>query len=218
MDLVTEVRTLLNEATGVFWTDAQVYDGLNAAIIELWATLRWKSISTTFNVTTATDIVAFDTSVVMVPQFFLYNNIKQFNTVQAQLEDWSRRWRDEPHGQPKWFVLWDASHFRVFPQPDASYTFTLWGVPWPTEISATNTDMSLDPMTRKAIVLRSVAHLLELTQPQLADAYMAESNEYQSLAATEIRNQLGANTWRLSPGVGWEIAQYGDIRIGRKYI
>lgn len=217
MDLVTEVRTLLNEATGQWWTDQHVYDGINDALLEMYGTLRWKSVNTTLTVTTATDIVAFDNTVVMVPQFFLYNNLKQFNTTQAQLEDWSRRWRSETPGRPKWFVLWDAAHFRVFPKPDATYNFDLWGVPWPSEINSTNTDMSLDPMTRKAIVLRSVGKLLELTQQQLSDAYMQESFKYQRLAASEIRNQLGANTWRLAPGVGWEVAQFGNIRIGRKY-
>lgn len=217
MDLVTEVRTLLNEATGVWWTDAQVYDGLNAAIIEVWGSLKWKVGTSTYNVSVGNDIVAFSDTDIMIPQFFLYNNLKQFNSNQTQLEDWSRRWKNEPPARPKWFVLWDASHFRVFPSPDASYTFTLWGVPWPTEINAGNTDLTLDAQARKAIVFRAVAHLLELTQPQLADTYMQQSVYNERRQGEQQRTQLGVNTWRLAPGVGWEIAQSGNIRLGRKY-
>lgn len=216
--LVQETELLLNESgASVWWGAQQVYDALNQSIQELSGHLRWELASTSFTVSTGTDIFAFDNSQIMIPQYFVSEGTKLFPTEQAELENWSRTWRLEPAGKPKWVVLWDASHFRVFPSPDQSYTFTLYGVPWLTEIDGSNTDITIDAMAKKAIVFRAVAHLLELTQPQLADTYMQESLENEKRYSTQIRNNLGSNIASLRPGVGWTIAQFGDIKIGRKY-
>lgn len=220
--ILAEVEQLINESGGsVWWTAAQVNDAINQSLVDIWANLKWNIVNTPFTVTTGSgDIFAFDNTHIMIPQFFLIQNIKMFLTNQDELENWSRRWKMETPGQPYWFVLWDESHFRVFPTPDATYTFDLWGVPWPPEFSNEATDIAVDPMLRHAIVFRACANLMEFTQPQLADVFMQDSMKHEGLYSSHLRKQLGVNISRLRPttGAGWVQAQFGDIRVGRKYM
>jgi hypothetical protein len=218
--LTNEVKELINEGSGlVWWPNGQVEDAINEAIVDLSMYLKWDVITTPFTVTTGSgDIFAWDNTLIMIPQFFLINGLKMFLSNQAELENWSRRWRNETPGQPKWFLKWDESHFRVFPTPDATYTFDLWGIPWEPEFPGEATDLTVDPMLRHAIAFRAASILLELTQPQLADMYMQDSIKHEMLYSTHLRKQLGANSARLRPGYGWTNAQFGRIAIGRKYI
>lgn len=209
---------LVNESGGaVWWTGQQVYDAINQSLEEIYGHLKWETTTATLTVTQGDDIVAYDNTTIMVPQFFISSGTKLFPTEHDELENWSRTWRNEPKGKPKWIVLWDATHFRFFPNPDQTYEFVLWGSPWQQEITAINTDITMDPMAKKAVVFRACAHLFELTQPQLADTYVAESMQYEKRYSEQLRTNLGVNAWHLRPGVGWTIAQFGDIKIGRKY-
>lgn len=220
MSLVTEVQQLVDESGGAtWWTAQQVYDAINEAMSEDWAVLKPQSGTATLTVTAGADILAFDTDSIMVPQYFVdpVLNTKLFPTTHDELENWSRRWREESAAKPKWLVQWDASHYRVFPQSDAQYEFVLWGVPWPPEIGTATTDASLDKMQRKAVKLRAAASLLDLTQPDLADAYRVEAADAIKRQAIGLRQAFDGNVDRLRPGVGWTIAQFGRINMGRKY-
>lgn len=218
MDIVSEVELLVNESGGaVWWTAQQVYDGINQSLEEIFGHLKWNVVVSTLTVTSGDDIVAYDNTTIMIPQFIMSSGTKLFPTEHDELENWSRTWRNEPHGKPKWIVQWDESHFRLFPNPDQTYEFQVWGAPWPQEVSSTNTDVTMDEMGKKAVIFRAVAHLMELTQPQLADTYYAESQEYEKRFSEQLRTNLGANVWHLRPAVGWTHAQFGDIKIGRKY-
>ncbi len=220
MSLVTDVQQLVDESGGaVWWTAQQVYDAINEALLEDWAILKPQAGTATLTITAGSDILAFDRTTIMLPQYFIYPslNVKIFPTIHDELENWSRRWRGQSQARPQWAVLWDANHFRFWPQADATYQYVLWGVPWPPEIGTATQDASLEIFQRKAVVLRAAASLLDLTQPDLADAYRGEADQHAKRAIEEVRQQFDANVDRIRPGTGWSIAQFGRISLGRQY-
>ncbi len=218
MSMVSEVQLLLDEAGGpVWWSLQQIYDALNQASIDLHMDCKMTNASADLAITSGADLVAIPTSDIMVPQYVVYNNKRIFSTTQDELENWSRRWHDQPAAQPKWLVLWDWETFRVFPSSDANYTFTLWGLKWPDEIGVSTPSIPVDATLYRAIVLLAVAYLLEFTQPELSLTYMQEVEQFKQRMLTNFRNNLGANITRLRPGVGWSLAQGGDIKLGNRY-
>lgn len=220
MSLVSEVQKLVDESGGAtWWIQQQVFDACNEALQEDWALMRPAAGTSAFSVSTGTDIFTFDTAAIMIPQYFVYDTlgVKLFPTVHDELENWSRRWRGQAAARPQWMVQWDAAHYRVFPTPNATYSFTLWGVPWPVEIGTSTQDATLETFQRKAVILRAAALLLDLTQPDLADAYRAEASDHAKRAIANTRGQFDSNVDRMRPGTGWAIAQNGRIGMGRKY-
>lgn len=224
MSIITQIQTLLDESGGlVYWSangNQPVYDAANTAISELYADLQgYIFVTAPFVIASNTPIVALSTTSFMIPQYTLDTNTnKVFMTVYDQLQDWQMTWLNNPPSTPQWFVLWDADHVRVFPTAAATTTYTMCGVPWPPELAlGTDTISGLDVMLEQAIVHKAAGRLLEFTQPELADKLELESLEYQKKYQRQLNNQQGANTLRLRPGKGWTIAQFGDIRIGRKY-
>lgn len=225
MSLFSEVTEQLDQTSlnfgSAFWVDQQILDAINWALLDTWSHIKWVYTSTTTVVSSGADITALPSTNVMIPQYIINTaSVKVFNTTHDMLQDWNANWKNQPVAEPHWTVLWDEKHVRVWPQSNGTYTWTLYGVPWPTEVTATNgsTDpVPLDPLIRHAIIHRAVAFLLEHTQPQLADINSAEAEDNERRYARQVRNAQGANTLRLRPSVGWVGAQFGDIRIGRKY-
>lgn len=225
------VRQILDQTAGdIFWPATQIYDAANEALVDLWAWANIQTASEPLSVGVGDDIVAYNTSTIMIPKFIVLSthianadvNQKYFITDQTKLEQWSRVWRLDAIGQPKWFVLWDLFHLRVYPSPDKTYTFTLWGVPWPTEVTAANEDVLVDRQLKLAIAYRTAANLVEQTRPDLADAYAKESDETLYRFKLRMRNIQKNNIRRWKPVVtGWgtdrtSSAYSGVIRLGRR--
>lgn len=224
MSIISQVQTLIDETSGlVYWganNGQPVYDACNTVLSELQTDLQGYAFTTaSFAISSGADIIALATTSFMIPQYVLDTSSNPvFMTTHDQLQDWQYNWRTTTPARPAWLVLWDCNNVRVFPQSNADYTYTMCGVPWPTELSlSTQTISGIDQMLEQAIVHRAAGRLLEFTQPELADKLELESEEYQKRYQRQLRNQQGANTLSLRPGKGWMIAQAGDIRIGRKY-
>lgn len=220
MNLLQDIQLQVDETGGpVFWVIEQLYDAANAAQLEVWLNLKdWQQTSTNIILSSGNDIVALPSTTVMIPQYIVYSGVKIFPTTMAQLQDWSNNWMNETPGRPNWCVLWDERHIRVWPKSNSTYTFTLFGVPWPTEITDGTHDISgIDPLVRRAIVARAAAKLLETVQPQLADAKTLEAVEFEKRYARQQRNTFGDNIGRLRPTTAWDQAQFGDIRTGKKF-
>jgi len=221
MSLLTDVQMQLDESQGpVFWVIEQLYDAINEAQFELYTTLKdWQRVSAVLAVGTGQDLISLPNTSIMIPQFVVYNGIKIFPTTTALLQDWQNNWKNEGLARPNWMVLWDADHLRLFPRSDASYNFNVWGTPWPTQIQDGTHDITgIDPLVKKALVLRAAALLLEETQPALADAKVVEAYEFEHRFARQQRNSQGSNITRLRPGVAWDVAQQGDIIVGRQFL
>jgi hypothetical protein len=216
MSLFTDIKTLLDEpGTGVFWTDADVYDAANEAALEVWASTKWQVTTATLTCTTSADLVALPCEI-FIPQYYLGTYGKQFITSHAQAENWSREWKLAAPAYPRHLVIWDAEHLRPIPKPDATYTFTLVGLSWPTEISASNLDLTAAANLKHAIMLRAASELLEHTLPDLADTMYNESIEAELAFKEQLRNQQSHNIRRLKPGSLFQRAQGGSIRLGQK--
>lgn len=230
------VRQLLDQTAGdLFWPAQQIYDAANAELIDYWANAKVQEQSVALTVYAGDDIVPWDTTTLMIPQYLVLNpslsnlvtvsdvwGVPQwmsnltgtstgstvpitqiqtyFITDQTKLEQWSRVWRLDSHGLPKWFVLWDMFHLRVYPSPDKTYVFDLWGVPWPAEISATNEDLAVDRQFKLAIAYRIAASLLESTRPDTSDLYTKLAEESLYRYKLRNRNQQKNNIRRLKPG------------------
>lgn len=224
--LILDLQMLLNEDPGgqnlaqgpVFWPILQLYDALNQSLIDTYGLIRYAFTTATMTINPGDELIQWPVAQIMIPQYIIYNGVKIFPTTHAMLQDWSTNWFNSTPAQPKWVVQWDAQHFRLFPASNASYTFSLAGVPWPTIIGTGTEDIpGLDPLLRRVIVLRAAAYLFEATQPELADALTGEALEYERRYWRQVRNQLGDNVTRLRPGTGWSIANFGDVKIGRQW-
>lgn len=218
LGLVDLVQTTINESgAGVFWPVQTVYDAINDAVLEMVPISFFPTTSTTLVVTTNNDIVALPTTVIVWPQYFEYGGQTYFPTSQAQLERYDRNWRNASQSQPRFFVLFGESSVRVFPRPDKSYTFNVWGPAWPTEITSTSTDITTLPdILRQALAYRACSRLFQYSRPDLGEAYMKEAEEAEMLWRKTFRRFQSHNIKRLRPGTGFTAAQSGSIRIGRR--
>lgn len=221
-NIIQDVQLQIDETGGpVFWVIEQLYDAVNGAQLEVYMNLKdWQRTSTNITLSSGTNMFALPTDTIMIPQFIVYNGIKIFITTKALLQDWANNWKsDNTPSRPNWAFLWDESHLFFYPAPDQAYVMQLWGVPWPTEITDGVHDLTgIDPLVRRAIVLRAASKLLQLTQPDLADAKIKESMEFEKRYARQQRNVFGDNIGRLRPTTAWDQAALGDIKTGRLFM
>ena len=223
----------------IFWPSQQLYDATNEVMIDYWGGLGNQSMpiqltSSTFAVTTAGFIFPFATTVIMQPSYIVLNtttgsgasaqtiNQKYWISDVTKFEQFDNNWRNYSPGQPKWFAVFDAFHIRVFPQADQTYTFEMYGVPWPVELSTGTEDVTCDAILKLAIAYKAAANILEATRPDTADSYVKESDELILRYRIRLRNQSSNNIRRLRPGVGNTgsdnniAANKGVIRIGKR--
>ena len=236
MSIVTDLETYLDEAGGaVFWGNQQVYNALNEGQIKVWTDTRFDLVESDFTVNLGDDIVAFNTTAIMVPQYFIKvpdgdtntnELVKYFPTTMAKLEQFQRNWRndaDKEPSQPRWFAVWDMSHFRIYPHPDKTYTFQLWGINWPqTEISTGTTDITAPEMIKRAVMYRAAERLFTYTRPDLAKQSGDLAVEVQQLWRRQFRNRQSHNITRLKPTVDRRMDQLmkaggGVIKVGRGF-
>ena len=220
-NIIQDIQLQVDETSGpVFWTIEQLYDAANAAQLEVWMNLKdWQQVSTNIVLGSGNDIIQWPFTQIMVPQYIVYNGFRLFPTTQALLQDYANNWKSSSPSRPNWYVLWDAHHIRLYPKSDNVYTFQLFGVPWPTEITDGVHDIvGIDKLVRRAIVLRAASKLLETTQPDLADAKALEATEFEKRYARQQRNVFGDNIARLRPTTAWDQAQFGDIRVGKLFL
>jgi hypothetical protein len=251
MTLIGLVRLLIDQATGtgtlndypvagdIFWPSQQLYDAANEVMIDYWAQLGNQQTpiqltNTTFVVSSGTEIFGFASAVIMTPTYVVLNTtsgtgaasytINQTYWISdvTKFEQFNNNWRSYPAGQPKWFAVFDAFNIRVFPLPDKTYTFTLFGVPWPTELSTGTEDITCDAMLKLSIAYKAAANIMEATRPDVADSYTKESEELLLRYRIRLRDQSTNNIRRLKPNVGdgrsdiTQAAIKGVIRIGKR--
>lgn len=230
----------------IFFPAQQIYDATNEVIDDFWPMLARQATpvqltSSTFTCsqvavagTAGNDIFTFDNTVIMVPSYIVLNSStgigagrvttdqKYWITDRTKLEQYNNNWKQNTPALPRWFVLWDAFHIRCFPSPDQTYLFTLYGVPWGTELSTGTEDITADPILKLAVAYKAAANILETTRPDTADAYVRESGELLNRYRLRLRNSNTNNIRRMKPGVGASTtdvtiaANKGVIKIGRR--
>lgn len=235
--------TIIDDPTAgdIFFPSQQLYDSCNEAVVDFWATAGVQDVPISLAtataplvVTSSTDIYTFDTTSIMIPIYITLNtmlgsgaggeliNQKYFITDRSKLEQYARDWRNNQQEQPKWFVLWDAFHLRAFPQPDQTYTFTIWGLPWATEIGTGTEDINVDQVLRLALAYQSAATILEATRPEVSDLYLRNAAECLNRYRIRLRNQQTNNIRRMKPGGNGRMtdntmaAYKGVIKIGNR--
>lgn len=241
IDQATSTGTLLDYPTAgdIFWPSQQLYDAGNEALVDFWPMLAKQSVPvaeifTPFAISSGTDIFAYSTGSIMIPRYIVLNSStnsgaaaqtidqKYWITDVTKLEQYNNNWRAFTPATPKFFVLWDAFHIRTFPRPDASYTFTLFGVPWQIELGTGTEDIVADPILKLAIAYKGAATILETTRPDTADLYMKESEELVNRYRIRLRNSSSNNMRRMKPSVGSRgtdvtiSAGKGVIKIGKR--
>lgn len=223
----------------IFWPSQQLYDATNEVMIDYWAALGNQSMSiqltsAAFTVTTGSDIFPFAYTTIMQPSYIVLNtssgtgaslqtiNQKYWISDVTKFEQFNNNWRAYPPGQPKWFAVFDAFNIRVFPQASQTWTFEMYGVPWPVELATNTEDITCDAILKLAIAYKAAANILEATRPDTADSYTKESDELLLRYRIRLRDQSSNNIRRLKPGVGTTAtdtviaANKGVIRIGKK--
>jgi hypothetical protein len=217
MSVYSDVKTLIGEPSGAtYYTNAHICHAINEAELNVYMQLRNKhtSASLTFGVGVSTVVIP---STIMIPKWIEYGGHQWFPTTYARLEQYNQYWRTEGTTRPSWFVLTDWNHLRCWPDPDATYNFTLHGVPYPDEVDGSTTLETVDsPFVKSAIAYRAVANLVEHDFPQLAAYYFNEAQEYLMKAKINFRDQQSHNLKRLQPGTVFTNAQSGSILLGSR--
>ena len=235
--------TIIDDPTAgdIFFPSQQIYDAANEAIDDFWATagrqdtpIAIATAATALTVGTATDIYTWDTTTLMIPTYVTLNTFigtgqagelidqRYFISDRTKLEQYARNWRNNQQEQPKWFILWDAFHLRVFPTPDKTYVFTLHGLPWATEISTGTEDIAVDQILRLALAYQTAATILEATRPEVSDLYIANATEMLNRYRIRLRNQQTNNIRRMkpivTPGYKSDVASAykGVIKVGNR--
>jgi hypothetical protein len=225
MSIVVQVQTILNDQ-GAFWPTQTVIDAVNEAQFHVYAETRWAITTATISLTTNQDIITIPPTII-IPKWIEGVNsnfqppvVKRFfPSTMRELENFLRQWRGQQQGQPGYFVLWDATHWRVFPRPDSlgpnldgSYPFTIYGIGFPAEIVDNVADI-VGPATYVQIIQNySVALLYEATRPDLADMYMAQAQQQILDFKKRVRNNQRHNIRILKPATRrFEIDQSGNV-------
>ena len=223
MSIVATIQNIINDA-GVFWPVPAgtnvLFDAINEAQMWALAKTKWSRTSFPLVMTTSEDLLAIPSGV-LIPGWIegtrtnidgSISAIRMFPTTQRELEHFLRTWRGAGLDQPTYFSIWDAFNFRIFPRPDQAYTYTLWGVAYPTEIKDLVSDISGPPLQVLAVQNYALAILLQATRPDLAQIYEAQAEEQIQRLRAEFRNQQSHNIRRLTPGRRFDIQQSGTIR------
>jgi hypothetical protein len=206
MGIITDVQLLLNDS-GVFWPATQVLDAINEGQFWVWTKTKWSRTNKVLTLTRGLDIISLPEDI-LIPgwiegeapgdggQFF---HFRCFPTTQRNLEHHLRTWRGAPLGQPLFFTIWDATHLRIFPRPKQDYSYAVWGIGWPTEVT---TDVVLGGPSIYTLAVKNyaVGLLLEATRPDLADYYYALAEKSIAEWRRTLRNQQSHNIRRLRPG------------------
>lgn len=225
MSAVGDIQNIINDA-GVFWPVQTVWDALNEAQFAVYGEIKWAVTTATFALSSGVDIIPIPSNILIPKWVEGTNNLFQpavvkrfFFSSQRNLETYLRTWRGNNVGQPVVFILWDATHWRVFPRPDGSgsgpagvYPFRVFGLGFPLEINSTNTDVIGDLTYRYAVYDYACALLLEFTRPDLADMYLAQAMDHILMIKKRLRNQQSHNIRTLKPTTTQlEIEQAGQI-------
>lgn len=217
MSLFSEIKIMIDEpGEGVFWTDSQVYDAANEAMLEMWAVGKYQISTATLTATAGADLIDLPCTL-MIPQYFVGTGGKYFMTTHAQTENWLREWKLQARGYPKHLILWDTEHVRPVPSPDQTYTYQMVGLSWPTEINALNQDLIAPRQLKYAIVLKAASNLVESTLPDLADAWHKEALNAEADHRRITRNSQSHNIGRLRPGTTFTQAQQGNLKVGMRF-
>lgn len=225
MSAVADVQIILNDS-GVFWPETTILDALNEAQFGIYAETKFAITTQSMVLTSGVDIVRIPSNI-LIPKWIEGTNsnfsppvIKRFfPTSLRNIETFLRSWKGDNLGQPVYFVLWDATHWRCFPRPDAlgsgpggTYPFTIFGVGFPSEIT-NSTQSLLGPANyRLAVKNAAVALLLESTRPDLGDLYMSQAEEQIAAFKKRLRNQQSHNIRTLRPAISaYEINQAGQV-------
>jgi hypothetical protein len=216
MSIVSEVRTVVDEVAAVFWPDQQVYDAVNESQIVQQLTPGLEVASLDFTVGAADGLISIPTEV-MVPLRIVKKDDNEpcWITTQVKLEQHNQEWRKGEGGTPRWFVVWDLSHFRPYPKANATYTYTLSYIPYPAvEIAVGTEDISAatPDLLRNAIVHQSAARLLVATMPQFALAQLEEAKGYEERFRRRLRNQQSHKIYKFRPGGRAARAESGVVR------
>jgi hypothetical protein len=186
----------------------------------VFARTKWARTSWSLSMSVGEDLLTIPTGV-LIPGWIegtrtnidgSISSVRMFPTTQKKLEHFLRTWRGAGLDQPTYFSIWDAFNFRIFPRPDQSYTYTLWGVGYPPEVTSVNVDISGPPTYIMAVQNSTVALLLNATRPDLAAAYLAIAEDQIQQLRRELRTQQSHNIRRLVPGKRFDLQQSGAIR------
>lgn len=227
MSLVDDARIILGDAQPEvysanlgYWSTDKIVLALNEVVTDLWLQSHPQKIKTELLLTVGADVVSIPPTI-MIPASIEGLSGEYLPTHQWELERYSKFWRKntvENSGEPKFFVLWDLRHLRVWPRPDLEYGFDMWGVPWPITITSATETTGYDHDFEHALVWGACALLAESTMPTAADMFEKESREHWNRFGVKMRRQGGEVMSRLTPGTRYQRAQSGVIRIGRREI
>lgn len=223
MSIITDVQLVLNDA-GVFWDTTQVLDAINQAQLELFARIKWLRTSATLSLVIGQEFVGIP-STILIPSWIEgpavskggeVNPKRVFPSTQYELESFNRLWRGAELDEPRNFVLWDATTLRVFPRPDQSYSYTIWGIGMPTAMGVGDT-LTGPTAYVTAVIDYSVGLLLSATRPELAQVYINNAEENVQSLIVNKRNNQSHNIRRLRPGKRFDLSQSGNLRNNGGY-
>jgi hypothetical protein len=213
MDILTELRTTVLNDSGqnLFWSDNQLLNALNAAQIWVRGEASDDTLGVSVQVVPASKLTNDLQSLVplvqipqeiMVPQLLVGPKGEAYISSLADMERYSKYWRNTPPGEPITFIFQGLRQLRPYPLPDQEYSYDLWGLRWPSKLTATTLDLDvIDHNYYHAVLMNSATRLLLPTQPNAATLLQKEAEEHLNLYRRHLRSRGGTYTsvGRLTP-------------------
>ena len=225
MTLLDEVRLELGESSSLlgayFWSTTEVCNAVNAALIAAYIDTDEDTALGTTTLTASVYEATLPYETVMVPKRIVGMKGEVFPISKTDLEIYKADWNvvsgvGTPTA-PRWIAPSGYEDITVWPMPDQTYTYDVYGIAWPGEISVGSPDLTLDHGLREAVVALAIAFLVDDYYPELCDIKYMEYTQHISAYKRTLRNRRGRAPVALKPSGYFDRARSGSIPLGRRF-
>jgi len=190
-NLVGQIMDFIGERSGnVYWPKAHIYDATNAALMWAWIDCCHTQSMDPIKLSTSTTLSDLSSMRnVMIPKKILGILGDVWVSNQQNMEREDKWWRGDGRDVPRVVVNVSNEKLRPWPQPDKDYSYDVYGVSWPPEVSVINEDVVMDEVLKHAVAALAASMLVEDTHPELADALINEYEEHKQQFMVSWRNR-----------------------------
>jgi hypothetical protein len=202
--LITRVRSRLDEDTAKFWTDAQLLAWLNEGLRDAGRYTRHIRDTKTFTCTAlvseytlASDIIEIDNV------YYLPGDGRQIPLSGQSFDNMDNvwgSWQNQQIGEPRAFTLWGtppALKMKLYPTPEAAGTVSMLVVRMPTEAANTGATVDFPPAWEDVLEdYMEMAALRKSRDPRWQEAFQMYTTKRDNLdTSSDYTNNPDTFVW-----------------------
>ncbi len=204
-----------------FWSTTEVCNAVNAALIAAYIDVDEDTAIGTMTLTASSSHTPFPYNDVMIPKRIVGAMGEVFPISITDLEAYRADWSvlhglGEP-APPRWIAAEDFENAILFPVPDQTYVYDVYGVAWPGEISVGSPDITLDRELKEAVISLAIAFLVDDYYTELCELKYLEYMQHVNAYKRTLRNRRGRAPVSIKPSGSFNRARSGSIYLGQKF-